>query len=120
MCLLRFRPIGKYQPNEGHNDSLEKIDASGELYNSNKEFISNIRFAENTVSFLVRQKEDMHGRIKYESLKERFEIEELKEIKRGVIWNLSINSGNIDTVINDILNTNILFNPLSHECYKIN
>ena len=47
-------------------------------------------------------------------------IEELKEIKRGVIWNLSINSGNIDTVINDILNTNILFNPLSHECYKIN
>ena len=106
--------------NEGHNDSLEKIDASGELYNSNKEFISNIRSAENTVSFLVRQKEDMHGRIKYESLKERFEIEELKEIKRGVIWNLSINSGNIDTVINDILNTNILFNPLSHECYKIN
>ena len=106
--------------NEGHNDSLEKIDASGELYNSNKEFISNIRSAENTVSFLVRQKEDMHGRMKYESLKERFEIEGLKEIKRGVIWNLSINSGNIDTVINDILNTNILFNPLSHECYKIN
>ena len=99
---------------------MKQIDATGELYNSNKEFISKIRSDKNTVSFLVRQKEDMHGRIKYESLKESFEIEGLKQLKRGVIWNLSINSGNIDTVINDILNTNILFNPLSHECYKIN
>ena len=102
------------------NETMKQIDATGELYNSNKEFISKIRSDKNTVSFLVRQKEDMHGRIKYESLKESFEIEGLKQLKRGVIWNLSINSGNIDTVINDILNTNILFNPLSHECYKIN
>jgi hypothetical protein len=99
---------------------LEKIDASGELYNSNKEFISDVGGTENTVSFLVRQKEDVHGRAKFESLTERFEIEELSLLKRGVRWNLTLNGGNIDTVSRDILDTHILFNPLSHECYRIN
>jgi len=103
-----------------HDHILRMIDDSGELYNSNKEYIGEIISNNKTVSFLVRQKEDMHGRIKYESLTERFEIEGLKKLRRGVVWNLSINSGNINTVVNDILNTNILFNPLSHECYKIN
>lgn len=56
---------------------LQKIDESGELYNSNKEFISYAGGSENTVSFLVRQKEDMRGRAKFESLTERFEIEAL-------------------------------------------
>ena len=74
----------------------------------------------NTASFLVRQKEDMRGRAKFESLTERFEIYELTELKRGVIWNVSVNSGNFRTVLKDILNTNILYNPLSHECYRIN
>ena len=99
---------------------LKKIDASGELYNSNKEFISDVVGAENTVSFLVRQKDDVHGRAKFESLTERFEIEELSLLKRGVRWNLTLNGGNIDTVSRDILDTHILFNPLSHECYRIN
>ena len=103
-----------------HDHILRMIDDSGELYNSNKEYIGEIISNNKTVSFLVRQKEDMHERIKYESLTERFEIEGLKKLRRGVVWNLSINSGNINTVVNDILNTNILFNPLSHECYKIN
>ncbi len=99
---------------------LQKIDATGELYNSNKEFISKIKTAVNTASFIVQQKEDMLGRAKYESLTDRFEIDGITEIKRGVIWNVSINSGNFEAVLNDILNTHILFNPLSHECYRIN
>jgi phosphoribosylformylglycinamidine synthase len=102
------------------NDILKKIDATGELYNSNKEFIGEIYPAENTASFLVRQKEDMHGRAKFESLTERFEIIELTELKRGVIWNVTVNSGNFEAVLENILNTHILYNPLSHECYKIN
>lgn len=102
------------------DDILKKIDMTGELYNSNKEFISEINPAENAASFLVRQKEDMHGRAKFESLTERFEIGELTELKRGVIWNVSVNSGNIEAILKDILNTHILYNPLSHECYRIN
>jgi phosphoribosylformylglycinamidine synthase len=99
---------------------LQKIDATGELYNSNKEFISENASPKNTTSFLVRQKEDMHGRAKFESLTERFEIDGISEIKRGVIWNVTVNGGNFEAVLNEILDTHILFNPLSHECYRIN
>jgi phosphoribosylformylglycinamidine synthase len=99
---------------------LQKIDATGELYNSNKEFISKASTTENIASLLIRQKEDMVGRAKLESLTERFEIGDISEIKRGVIWNVTINGGNFETILTEILDTHILFNPLSHECYKIN
>ena len=99
---------------------LGKIEASGELYNSNKEFIGERETSDGTVSILVQQKEDMHGRLKQESLTDRFQIDGLVKIKRGVVWNLSMKRGNINTIINEILETNILFNPLSHECYRIN
>ncbi|MBT6938440.1 MAG: phosphoribosylformylglycinamidine synthase I, partial [Candidatus Marinimicrobia bacterium] len=105
----------------GNRESiLKKIDKTGELYNSNKEFISKTSTTENIASLLVRQKEDMIGRAKLESLTERFEIGDISEIKRGVIWNVTINGGNFETILKEILDTHILFNPLSHECYKIN
>ena len=99
---------------------MNKIESSGELYNSNKEFLSNIKTNEKTISILVRQKEDIYGRLKQESLKHRFQINGLVKLKRGVVWNLSSKRGNIETIIYEILETNILFNPLSHECYRIN
>jgi len=106
---------------DGNRESiLKKIDKTGELYNSNKEFISKPTSIENTTSFLVRQKEDMIGRAKYESLIERFEIDGISEIKRGVIWNVRVKSGNLENVLGNLLDTHILFNPLSHECYRIN
>ena len=99
---------------------LQKINDTGELYNSNKELISTIQKGKNTASFLVRQKEDMIGRLKFESLTRRFEINEISQLKRGVIWNVIVNSGNFETILNQVLDTHILFNPLSHECYRIN
>jgi len=99
---------------------LKEIDATGELYNSNKEFISKTTSTQNTISFLVRQKEDMVGRAKFESLTERFEIGGITKIKRGVIWNITVNSGNFENVLGNLLDTHIFFNPLSHECYRIN
>ena len=106
---------------DGDRDAiLKRIDATGELYNSNKEFISETAAGEKTASFLVRQKEDMLGRAKFESLTERFEIDKLSKLKRGVIWNVTVNGGNFEAILKDIFNTHILFNPLSHECYRIN
>ena len=100
--------------------ALQKINDTGELYNSNKEFISTIQRKENTASFLVRQKEDMIGRSKFESLTRPFENNEISQLKRGVIWNVIVNSGNFETILDQILDTHILFNPLYHECYRIN
>ena len=106
---------------DGDRESiLKEIDATGELYNSNKEFISKTTSMQNTTSFLVRQKEDMIGRAKLESLTERFEISGITKIKRGVIWNITVNSGNLENVLGNLLDTHIFFNPLSHECYRIN
>ena len=104
----------------GRESILKEIDATGELYNSNKEFISKTTSTQNTTSYLVRQKEDIIGRAKFESLTKRFEIEDIYEIKHGVIWNVTINSGNFENVLDKVLDTHILFNPLSHECYRIN
>lgn len=107
---------------ESSNNSdsvMNKIEATGELYNSNKEFVSKVIKKEKTKSFLIRQKDDILGRLKLQSLKEKFEIEEISNIKRGVIWNLTINSGNFESIINQILETHILYNPLTYECYEI-
>ena len=103
----------------GANDILKEIESSGELFNSNKEFISVTNQNENTVSFLVRQKEDIHSISKLESLRKRFDIDGIVNLRRGVIWNVTVMGGNFETVINDILDTHIFFNPLSHECYRI-
>ena len=99
---------------------LQKIDESGELYNSNKEFISRAIAKENTTSFLVRQKEDMIGRSKLETLTNRLEISGIANLNRGVIWNVTVNSGNLNDVLSGVLNTHLFFNPLSHDCYRIN
>ena len=100
-------------------NTLRKIEDTGELFNSNKEYISAINEKKNSASFLVRQKEDMHSQAKFESIRERFSINELVKLKRGVIWNISIKSTNFESVLNSIIDTNILFNPLSHECFRI-
>ena len=99
---------------------LQQIDKTGELYNSNKEYISQIRKKGNSCSFLVRQKDDVLGRAKYETLTNRFEINGITNLKRGILWTVTVCSGNFETVLNKILDTHILFNPLSHECYRFN
>ena len=98
---------------------LNKIKKTGELFNSNKEYLSNLSKEKNKASFLVRQKEDMHSQAKFESIRKRFNINELIQLKRGVVWNISIKNTNFNSVLNNILDTNIFFNPLSHECFRI-
>ena len=107
------------ESSDNSDSVMNKIEATGELFNSNKEFVSKVVKKEKTKSFLIRQKDDMLGRLKLQSLKEKFEIDEISNIKRGVIWNLTINSGNFESIINQILETRILYNPLTYECYEI-
>ena len=95
----------------------ELID-SGELFNSNKEFISKNKTNNNSVTFLVRHKEDMVGRQKQQSLTNRFAINGIREIRYGVMWNIKVNSGNFEAVIQQVLDNHILFNPFSQNCYK--
>jgi phosphoribosylformylglycinamidine synthase len=91
---------------------------SGELFNSNKEFIADNKPNDNSATFLVRQKEDMLGRQKQQSLTSRFRIDGIREVRHGVLWNITVNSGNFDTAIQQVLNNHILYNPFSQDCYK--
>ena len=100
-------------------ETLEKISLSGEIFNSNKEYIVDKR-NDYDASFLVRPVDDIHGRAKYESLTERFNIDEISYIKRGVIWNVNYKSSNLDNEIESILTTNIFYNPNCYEYYRIN
>ena len=89
------------------------------LSHSNKEFLSELPKDQETHSVLVRQKDDMHCQKKFNSLTQRFKIKNLLELKRGVVWNITIKNANFNPIFNNILNTNILHNPLSHECFRI-
>ena len=60
----------------------------------------------------------MLGRQKMQSLADRFNIQGLKEIRHGVLWNIKSKSSNFDIVIQKVLDSKILFNPFSQECYK--
>ena len=102
------------------NSNLNEIEKTGELFNSNKEYIYDYKPEKNesSVTFLIRQKEDMLGRQKMQSLADRFNIQGLKEIRHGVLWNIKSKSSNFDLVIQKVLDSKILFNPFSQECYK--
>ena len=99
--------------------TLEQIENSGELYNSNKEYLSDLSVGDKTMSVLIRQKEDVHCQKKFDSLTQRFKIHDLLQLKRGVVWNITIKNAKFTSIFNDILDTNILHNPLSHECFRI-
>ena len=99
--------------------TLKQIDDSGELYNSNKEYLSALPNGKKTISVLIRQKEDVHCQKKFDSLTQRFKIRDLLQLKRGVVWNITIKNAKFKSIFDDILDTNILHNPLSHECFRI-
>ena len=70
--------------------------------------------------FFPRKKDDILSRSKLESLKGRFGIEGITKLKYGVMWDITVNKGNFESILNELINTQILFNTLSHECYRIN
>ena len=104
---------------EDAEDILKLIESTGELFNSNKEYLSKIPENEESHSLLIRQKEDVFSQKKFNSLTKRFKIKNLLELKRGVVWNITIKNAKFETILDNILDTNILHNPLSHECFRI-
>ena len=102
------------------NDSL-RMEAIGmeKLITKLHEYIDKNTDHNYDLSLLVLQKDDVNARMKYESLSNRFKISGINKITSGVVWNISLNGGNIQDVLEQIINTNILYNQESHECYRI-
>lgn len=101
------------------HDLENTLAKSGELFNSNKERLVEFQSHPKTVSFLVVPKEDLLGRKKKEILMHHFQIKNLQDVKSGVLWKITINDDNFDSVLDTAIKTNIFFNPFSHDCYEI-
>ncbi|EKD70856.1 MAG: hypothetical protein ACD_46C00361G0002 [uncultured bacterium] len=104
---------------EIHSDSadlIEKIKASGVLFNDRKEI--EIKTPAQTVSYLVRAKEDLHGQQKLQTLQDHFALGDVKEIKHSILWNFASSAPNFSELMEEILRTNIIANPYAHDCYQ--
>lgn len=101
-------------------DTLERIKKTGVLYNQRKE----IEIApgevksENAAVYLVRAKEDIHGRQKQQTLEDHFSIQGINTITHGMLWHFEAKDAKIAALAARILSTNIICNPYAHDCYQ--
>ena len=91
---------------------------SSELFNSNKERLTTYIKLKNSVSFLVRSKDDFTGQHKLEALKHWFGIRNIQTVKSGVLWTITSENGDINDAVKQVLETHILFNRYSYDCYR--
>ena len=99
---------------------LNKVKETGLLFNPNKEFIDQINFKTPFLYLLIFKKEDIVSKSIFNSLHSHFNLKQIISLKRGVLWKIKVNSGNIESVLIKILKSNILLNPITYECYRVN
>lgn len=104
----------------GSQDVIEKIKASGALYNERKEMILTRDAVQppRSASFLVRPHDNLHGEREKQLLEDHFFIQGIQAIKKGTLWHFNAKQGNISDWIEPILKTSILFNPYAHDYYR--
>lgn len=101
-----------------NEEVLTTIKRSGVLFNERKEIelTKKEMSAKKTPSFLVRAKDDLLGQQKLQTLKDHFSIDGVHAISHSVLWHFIPDTDSAD--YNDqILQTNIVFNPYAHDCY---
>ncbi|POR02002.1 hypothetical protein AU468_07035 [Alkalispirochaeta sphaeroplastigenens] len=95
-------------PQSRVQEVLEAIRASGELYNSNKEELVPPPAEKGAVSLLVRERDDIHGRRVLEALQNWFGLQEIRSLRRGILWTIDD-----EQWLEQILASHILLNPVS-------
>jgi len=88
------------------------------LFNPSKEYIAKTKEESGVYRFLVRNKDDIVGQSLAQALRDRFELSDLKSIKRGIVWEVKINSHSIKKDVDLILNSHIFSNPISQKCHE--
>jgi len=98
----------------------QELIKSFELFNPNKEQLvsEQILPQTNTFSILVRNKDDLIGQHKCEILSKSFGVENIQEIKQGILWHITVpKKADMQSTIDVIIDRHILFNPYAHEGY---
>lgn len=102
---------------EGDLD-LKDILETDVLFNPSKEYITKIKNSKKNFTFLVRNLDDVHGQSILQALQHRFGFKGLLSIKRGVVWEININSVSPKKDVDIILNSHIFSNPVSQVCHE--
>lgn len=105
------------------NALLKQLSNSGELYNRNKEIIlesSGSQPGKNDKSVLIKNNDNIIGQEKKQTFTKRLGIAGIKNVSTGTIWKVSIERGNIDAVLQHIVDSGILYNQQSQKCYLYN
>lgn len=97
-------------------ETLEKIKASGVLYNDRKELLVSPEQTSEQAMILVRPKDDMIGKQKQQMLEDHFDIKGIRAIRHGILWHVI--AENIETQLTHIINSPLLFNPYAHDYYR--
>ncbi|OGH58845.1 MAG: hypothetical protein A2725_03790 [Candidatus Magasanikbacteria bacterium RIFCSPHIGHO2_01_FULL_33_34] len=111
-----------FDDNINKDEIYKQITETGELYNSNKEYVIENFNAIGTkqICLLVNNNDDIIGEYKKETLDHRLNIKGIKNINKGTLWKISVENDSIDTQLQQILKTHILFNQYSQNCYIYN
>ena len=97
--------------NEAPNTIREDIIKTGELFNSNKEYITEIPSEDSKIRILVHDKDDFVGKQKLETLRDRFHLDGIQEIKYSTLWEIELQNPDDIGTLQQILDTHILWNP---------
>lgn len=100
--------------------TVQQIKTSGVLYNERKECeLSPDKLrSDKSALFLVRPREDLLGQQKLQTLQDHFSIQGVTAIRHGVLWQFTCETANMADLIDNILTTNIIYNPYAHDCYQ--
>ena len=95
---------------------LKEVYKTDVLFNPNKEFVASPEKQENIKRFLVREKENIDGRKIKDVLQKRFGFKEIKSVQKGIVWEINSEKARLKKDVDLILNSHILFNPISQVC----
>ncbi|ARG98367.1 phosphoribosylformylglycinamidine synthase I [Legionella micdadei] len=100
-------------------EGLKILNQSELLYSPRKEHeVPATEFCtNNAVSILVRPKEDLKGQQTLQTLKTHYLVQQVKQIKHGVVWQFKSEDADLTRLIDAILLTSIIGNPYAHEHY---
>lgn len=98
--------------------SCDQLEKTGVLFNPRKEYVLKqvLPTDQHTMRFLVRPKDNMLGLETEQVLRDHFACD-VSAMKQGVLWEVTVLSGDTKKVCDAVLATHILHNPYAHDCY---
>jgi phosphoribosylformylglycinamidine synthase I len=101
---------------------IDEAKKTGVLYCERKEreVLPTELQGQQTLSCLVRPKEDLIGQQTLQILRSHYAYREIEQIKFGILWQFKSETkkDNYHELMDKILSTNIVGNPYAHECYQ--